>query len=199
VFLSSFQTSISTLKIFVKEPILKSDLVSHENDSVKRSSFFRKHQRLIILVCFILVVWAVPWRIGIVSGASMEPNFHSGQAFILSRSVHPQAVKRGDVLVLDVAGATIVKRVSALPGDTVWCLVSSDDGGSTSRLLAADEVDTLRQLSASHPAIGHVVTQVIPVNHVFVTGDAPDVSEDSRSFGAVSLDAVMGRVVLPVS
>src|SRR5436190_13988774 len=70
---------------------------------------------LIVLFKFVLV--------GIrVRGQSMEPNFHDGQVKILNRLAYKRhAPKRGDVIAFhaDEYSALILKRIIALPGETV--------------------------------------------------------------------------------
>ena len=104
----------------------------------------------------------------VVQDDSMRPTLTPGDRLLVDPSAyrrHPP--QRGDVIVLvDPADRRrwLVKRVAALPGDP---FPAPGVPGDDAR---------------------------VPPRHVFVLADEPDKGRDSRSFGPVPLDRVIGRV-----
>lgn len=122
----------------------------------------------------------------VVHGQSMEPNLHTDQRVIIEKlSYHFYLPQRGDVVVLDVADSEIplIKRVVGLPGETVEvrdnCVYVDGQVLQEPYLTATTQRD-----------YGPVA---IPAGHVFVMGDNRGNSRDSRSFGPVSLEQIVGR------
>ena len=122
-----------------------------------------------------------------VYGQSMEPNLHSDQRLVvekLSYTFHePQ---RGDIIILNVPRAgsgLLIKRVIGLPGEKV----EIKGGRVYINEQAVEESYLSNQAQRDMKAI------VVPPKHVFVLGDNRGFSNDSRSFGAVPLDNIVGR------
>ena len=121
-----------------------------------------------------------------VTGSSMEPAFRSGERVLVRRGRSPG---KGDVVVLERPTrpgrwtapppttrlgnrAWIVKRVAATPGDLVPIEIEPAVGTATD--------DRPRR---------------VPPDHLVVLGDNPDASLDSRGFGLIPTDRLLGRVV----
>jgi signal peptidase I len=122
-----------------------------------------------------------------VLGQSMEPTLHSSQRVVVEkvtyRFVH--GPRRGDIVVIDLPGQTdmLIKRVVGLPGETIE--VRSGQVYIDGELL--DE-----QWAASSGG-GHYGPKTIPPLHIFVLGDNRGASNDSRSFGPVKIEHVVGH------
>ena len=135
-----------------------------------------------------------PWQIGVVSGASMEPSFHTRQVILIDRQYyrdHP--VRRGDVIILRQDDTVLIKRVYALGGDSFWTLLNTDDGELFRDIIEPARLPRMRRLMPLLPSyrLTHVT---VPPASVYVVGDNTNASIDSRQFGAVPLTAVLGRV-----
>ncbi|WP_125574389.1 signal peptidase I [Levilactobacillus huananensis] len=145
-----------------------------------------------------------------VDGPSMEPNLNNNEkVFALKQS----KVKHLSVIVFDAHGedpsakvkTNYVKRVIGLPGDKV----SSKNGYiyvnnkkikqsfiSDSERTAGTGNWTLASLQKTyHWGNG---TTVVPKGKYFVLGDHRSVSNDSRYWGFVNKDKVLGVVKVPV-
>ena len=111
----------------------------------------------------------------VVSGESMLPTLTNGQRVLTSRAywlVGP--IRDKDVVVIKDDGPTgyIIKRVYKMAGEIVdWYNVP-------------DNVD-FRDGEYK-----------VPLGHVYVLGDNREVSEDSRRFGPVKVDDIIGKVVI---
>jgi signal peptidase I len=154
-----------------------------------------------------------------VEGASMEPTLRNGDLLFVDRlGPHLGPPARGDIILvgLNAGGLAGVKRVIGLPGDTVAIdgrhVDSSGGRPHPVVLLRPGGVGPWRQLSEPYiasdwgrpefccnPAGLSVLSAPQPLTlsagEFFVLGDNRGVSLDSRWFGLVPRDRIIGRVV----
>ena len=141
------------------------------------------------LLVALLLLFFVLLRPGRVEGDSMVPTLYPEERFLSTMGY--EEPRLGDVIVFDVRDERdnhirLVKRVVALPGDTV--LLEGDAVFVNGRELRATVVDS----GSREPVIGPV--EVEP-GHVVVMGDNRPVALDSRDFGPVPMFSVHGRVL----
>ena len=122
-----------------------------------------------------------------VQGQSMEPNLHTAQRLVMEKVTYRfHGPRRGDIVVIDLPEAgpeLLIKRVIGLPGETI-----SSKGGQV--LINGEPFDEPYLTSTG----GRDVTQqVVPPLHVFVMGDNRQFSNDSRNFGVVPIENLIGR------
>ena len=74
---------------------------------------------LIGCICYLVSHFVV--QLYFVNGSSMEPTYTSGQPVLLQKFGLPDCLDYNDVVVIrhETLGRDIVKRIVALPGDTV--------------------------------------------------------------------------------
>ncbi len=128
----------------------------------------------------------------IIDGASMEPTFHSGDRCLLNRMAPLfGSIERGDMVVLRDRGDNdfAIKRIVGLPNDEIdirkgRVLVNGQP-------LAESYLAPLTQ-TWTPKGDGHYK---LDANSYFVLGDNREVSEDSRYYGPVSLNRLLGVVV----
>jgi len=124
-----------------------------------------------------------------VYGSSMVPNLRTNERLVVEKlSYRFHGPRRGDIVVLhdpDGGPELLIKRVVGLPGERVTLA----DGQVYVDGVAISE-PYLTQGTAS---TGRAWT--IPPLHVFVMGDNRGASRDSRVFGPVSIDSILGRAV----
>lgn len=122
-----------------------------------------------------------------VEGQSMEPNLHDNQRLIIEKVTYRfREPQRGDVIVLrrpTRSTEPLIKRVVGLPGETV----AVRDGRVYVNGEALDEAYLDQQTWGTMPS------RLVPEEHVFVLGDNRKASNDSRSFGVVPYDDIIGR------
>ena len=125
-----------------------------------------------------------------VYGHSMEPNLETNQRLVVEKvTYHFREPQRGDVVVLrlpDHSRELLIKRVIGLPGERV----AIHDGKVFINGEPLDE-PYLRQ-----PTRGRMDEVLVPDRHVFVLGDNRSASNDSRTFGPVPYEAIVGRAWL---
>jgi signal peptidase I len=123
----------------------------------------------------------------VVQGPSMQPNLYHGQRVMVEKVTYRfiHGPRRGDVVTFDVPGEeeALIKRVVALPGETV----EVQDG----QVLINGQ--PLEEPWTTQPGGPGYLPAPVPPLHVFVLGDNRGSSRDSRSFGPVLLDQVIGR------
>ena len=123
-----------------------------------------------------------------VEGQSMEPNLHTDQRLVVEKmSYRFHSPERFDVVVLKLTSRgdeLLIKRVVGLPGETV----EIRDG----RVYIDGQVLEESFLRAETRPGRHGQVTVPPL-HVYVLGDNRNHSNDSRSFGPVPLENIVGR------
>lgn len=131
-----------------------------------------------------------------VKGASMDPNFFDGDYLIIDEiSYRFSAPEREDVIIfrypLDQS-QFFIKRIIGLPGETV----KVEDGkvfiknkSIASGEFVLDESSYLENISTA----GNVEMS-LGDDEYFVLGDNRDASSDSRKWGAIKKDYIIGRV-----
>lgn len=134
----------------------------------------------------------------IVSGSSMEPTFFNFHYLIIDRvSYHFGEPQRGDVIVFDLPQDTsraLIKRVIGLPGETVIL----KDTAVTIVNAAHPEGFTLSEPYLDPKDLGGAdnMTVTLAKDQFFVLGDNRRVSADSRIWGTLPREDIVGRVFL---
>jgi len=98
--------------------------------------------------------------IGYVPSASMEPTIGKNSLILGCRVIAD--VRRGDIVVFRHDGQLHVKRIAAIPGDTVYI----------------DDMDHSVSVNAPDETASRIIT--VPVGCYFMLGDNRDDSLDSR-------------------
>ena len=127
----------------------------------------------------------------LVSGNSMLPSYVDGDRVVVARMpAFLTRPDRGDTVIAMVDGEVLIKRVLGLPGETV----EIGDG-----LLLEDG----HFLNDPVPLLFRRMQDMEPVqlgdDEYFLMGDHRRVSIDSREFGPISQDQVVGRVLIRIS
>jgi signal peptidase I len=128
-------------------------------------------------------------RLPQVTGLSMEPHIRSGEYVVINTFAYRiGAPRRGDIVAFRHEGdarAVFIKRVIGVPGDRIRI-----DRG----LVYVDgaKLDEPYVRHTDGRTFGEVV---VPKSAVYVLGDNRAESEDSRFFGPVSDDLLIGRAI----
>ena len=147
---------------------------------------------LILTLTVVFVLTSFVFRHSIVDGDSMMNTLHDKDALIISDLFYTP--KQYDIVVIEDHSTgldhPLVKRVIAVGGDTVR--ITRDTVYVNDEPVRDDFVYT-----GDHDGVYEYdpATWVVPEGDIFVLGDHRNDSLDSRAFGSVSVDAVIGRVL----
>ena len=130
-----------------------------------------------------------------VRGASMEPTFYSGEYILTSKITYKfRNPHRGDVIVFQSPknpDIDYIKRIIGLPGDSVE--VREGELYVNGQLLLENYISEKTNLWEG----GYLQENIpitVPVNMLFVMGDNRPRSSDSREFGPIPIQDIVGEV-----
>ena len=132
----------------------------------------------------------------IVSGASMDDTFHNGQYLIVDQvSYYFNDPARGDVVIFRYPrdpSKFFIKRVIGLPGDTVII----EDAAVRIKNAEYPESFTLDEPYVNEMAAAAPRVEVLGPREYFVMGDNRNHSSDSRVWGVLQEERIVGRAWL---
>lgn len=147
----------------------------------------------------LIIVLPIRWFIAqpfIVSGASMETTFHNNEYLIVDQlSYHLGSPKRGEVIIFRYPrdlSKFFIKRVIGVPGDTI-----NIDGDVVTIIndahpdgVVLDEPYVYKMDQSTY------LTETLGEGEYFVMGDNRDASSDSRMWGILDEDKIVGRAMI---
>lgn len=154
------------------------------------------------LLKFVLIAAAIVFPIRlfiaqpfVVSGASMEPTFHNAQYLIVDElSYRLQAPARGDVIIFRYPKDPkqfFIKRIIGLPGESVAI------SGSGITITRTDNTTlSLQEPYVTNKGNGSDAVYHLKSDEYFVMGDNRPESSDSRVWGPLPRDNIVGRAFL---
>lgn len=157
-------------------------------------------------LAFLIVVVVIPIRMFVVSpfvvdGASMHPTFENLDYLIVDEALyHFSPPKRGDVIVFrypENPSVFYIKRIIGLPGETV-----SINRGVVTISNAAGDSFTLDEPYIVNEDATYTKSVWLNSGEYFVMGDNRPNSSDSRVWGVLPRENIIGRVdlrLLPVT
>lgn len=147
---------------------------------------------LIALIIVIPVRWFIAQPF-IVSGASMEQTFYSGEYLIVDQlSYHLAEPEAGDVVVFRYPmnpSTFFIKRIIGVPGDTVVI----DGNVVTVKNAAHPNGLVLDEPYINSMAPNTFLSETLGDREYFVMGDNRDRSSDSRVWGILQRENIIGR------
>ncbi len=152
-------------------------------------------ETLVIAGAIFVVIYAFLFRPFQVNGQSMYPNYHDGE-YILTNLIALRlgSINRGDVIVFQAPPdpeKDYIKRVIGLPGDQI----EVKNGGVLVNGKVLNESDYLASdvLSSQGSYLTEGKTITVPQGNYFVMGDNRPESSDSRAWGFVPKDKIIGE------
>jgi signal peptidase I len=196
----------------VDEPEIKTS-----DDSNKHSGWRELFSTLGILLtalCVALLIIAFVFRSYQVDGPSMQSTLQNADKLIIWKvprtwaniTGHPYIPSRGDVIVFTESGLSqfgqedtkqLIKRVIGVPGDKV---VVGDGHYTVYNQANPNGFDPDKTLAYGKniPSTSGQGTYTLTKGQVFVSGDNRPDSLDSRAFGPIDANQIVGKLVLRV-
>lgn len=190
---------INALVMSVSSPLTP----PNENEQPINQEVETKEHPLAEIVRFsiIAILIVIPIRMFIaqpfiVSGASMDDTFHSGEYLIVDQvSYYFEQPNRGDVVVFRYPrdpSKFFIKRVIGVPGDTVHI------DSSTVTISNEEYPDgfVLNEPYIKSMDGANSLTETLGDREYFVMGDNRDQSSDSRAWGVLQEERIIGRALV---
>jgi len=174
--------------------------VNYNNYNLKKIAAVIFELAKIIIVALVIVI---PIRYFLiqpfyVKGASMEPTFYDHEYLIVNELIYRmEEPKRGDVIVFKYPRNPeqfFIKRVIALPGESI----KIENGSIYIKKVDSEDwflLDESEYLDESVKTYPNFETEVLEGEY-FVMGDNRSSSLDSRIFGAVAKNFIIGKTWL---
>lgn len=165
------------------------------------SSIFEFLKTVIAIVLIAFFVRFFLFQPFVVEGSSMEPNFHNAEYLLVNKlSYRLAAPKRGDVIVFHPPTApsvNYIKRIIATPGETV----EVKNGQIFVNNTEIDEPYIPAEKTLVRNSEAANLKTTLGENEYFVLGDNRDHSSDSREWGNVPKENIIGKawvILFPV-
>jgi signal peptidase I len=168
-------------------------------DGLKRAlaAFFDFLQGIVVIMAILVMVYLFIMSPQEVNGESMEPNFHNGEYILTNKVTYKfRQPQRGDVVIFKSwknKEVDYIKRVIALSGETVS--LSDNSIFVNGKKLEEQYLSPNTTIfGGSFLQEGQTIT--VPESMLFVLGDNRPHSSDSREFGPVAIDDIIGVVIM---
>jgi len=162
-----------------------------EGEEKSASGLWEFVKVLIISVAIVLPIRAYVAQPFIVSGSSMEPNFHDGEYLVIDElSYQFRKPERGEVIVFRFPlnpREFFIKRIIGLPGETIQI--------ENSKIIIDGSLLSEPYLPATFETAPDTKVTLLE-NQYFVLGDNRGHSSDSRVWGVLERSKMMGRALL---
>jgi signal peptidase I len=168
--------------------------LSQEPNVKKRSNVGREIVETIFLTLLIFLVLRFAVQNYRVDGQSMEPSLHDQEYILVDKAAylfHPP--ERGDVIVFEYPldpQVDYVKRIIAIPGDTITIV------GETVKVDGVTLNEPYINKDDLFNPFGPIENRVVEPGEYFVMGDNRGNSSDSREWGFVPRQNIIGKAAL---
>ncbi len=154
-------------------------------------------ETIVVALSIFVVIYLFLMQPHEIKGDSMKPNFQDKEYILTDKiSYRLHAPIRGDVVIFKAPvnpDVDYIKRVIGIPGDKVK--VQNGTPFVNGEKLKEDYlVDQTFLFPGSFMAEG--VEIIVPEGKIFVMGDNRSHSSDSRQFGPININSVVGRAFL---
>ena len=161
----------------------------------RRRSFWRNIAEIVVMLLILFGLLNLLTAGALVNGSSMSPSLNDGQRVLASRITYALfSPSRGDVVILPDPinpDGMLVRRVIGLPGEQME--LRGQQVLINGQPLTEDYLGNVLTLASN---LTGTMQLALPPNQYYVMGDNRLSMNDSRTWGAVSADNILGRVWL---
>ncbi|RDW19922.1 signal peptidase I [Oceanobacillus chungangensis] len=167
---------------------------------MKKNKIWKITLVLLVVVFTVISLRPILFASYIVDGKSMEPTLHDGNLLMVNKVIYNLAeADRFDVIVFHAnKREDYVKRVIGLPGDQIE--YKNDKLYINGKYMEEEFLKFHAKASNTRPFTENFTLEeitgetTVPDGQLFVMGDNRQDSLDSRSFGFVSIEQLVGKV-----
>lgn len=168
-------------------------------DTLKRlvAAFFDFLQGIVVFLAILVMIYLFVMSPQEINGASMEPTFYNAEYILTNKVLYKfRAPRRGDVVIFKSPRnkeVDYIKRIIGLPGDTVGLKGNAFwvNGVKIEEPYLEPGVEIF---GGSYLQEDQEIT--VPPDLYFVAGDNRPHSADSREFGPIPIEDVIGVAIL---
>lgn len=155
--------------------------------------FLIDSSKYILIIGLVLLIGIFVISFQQVVGPSMKGTFEEKDVVMVSKLIyHFREPKRGEVVTLSKKEKVMIKRIIGLPGETISF---KDHQLYVNGKAYKDEYANTPTADFELSTLG---VDKIPEGYYFVLGDNRENSDDSRTYGLISKDEIIGRVFIRV-
>ena len=153
--------------------------------------FLKDTSKYIVVSILVLILFIYIISFQQILGPSMEPNYNEGEVYLLNKIKYKLFdIKRFDVIVLKSKKSKfMIKRIIGLPGEKIEY---KDNNLYVNGKILEEKFKITGKTTDFN--IEKLNKTIIPEDSYFVLGDNRENSEDSRVFGFVKKDEIVGKV-----
>lgn len=168
--------------------------MSNPTSKQKKSQTILSAIALVLLTCCLASAWSARNLVGVqrfrISGTAMQPILNDGDMVITQAQIGNY--ERGDIVVLRYPldpSARLIMRIVALPTETVQI----DENCNLN--INGEPLEESYRVEEDTSALCESMEQIMTTNEYWVLGDNRANSFDSRKWGPVASELIMGKVI----
>ena len=152
----------------------------------KLLELIKKEKKFITIVIIIIILKIFVFNFILVKGDSMNPKYKNNDFMFLNKIIYSfKPIRRGEVIVLKYRNNDLIKRIIGLPNDKIKV-----ENGK----LYINNKEVKENYINSYTASYDFDEITLKDNEYFVMGDNRYNSYDSRNFGTIMKNNIIGRV-----
>lgn len=157
------------------------------------TEFIKDASKYIMVIIFVLLFFIFVMGLQQVIGPSMNPTLNEGDIIITNKFIYRfKSIERNDVVVISQDEKYMIKRIVGLPGEKV------EYQNNDVLINGKAYKETFTNSETEDFTIQDLGYDVIPEDMYLVLGDNREDSLDSRTFGLISKNQIIGKAWIKI-
>lgn len=167
--------------------LLNPEMKRKRKETTLKSDIIYLGGKMMAIAVFLAILFSLVFGMVTVNESAMQPSMHPGDVVLFQRFGAPNIAN--DIVVVDFGYGPVTRRVVAVGGDTI----DITERGLIVNGHAQQEIHSFEPTEQFAGGIHFPI--ILADDEVFVLGDARARSRDSRIYGPIRRDNIMGTVV----